>query len=167
MGKERMDSMRTTALQATSRGVRGWWVAVGGALVLAGGGCSGRPAEYEITGAVRYKGQPVTEGSILFAGEDGGHATAGGDVEQGTYRLQAPAGTYRIVITTPPPPMMPGPPPPDLGIPPEVVKKMTEEARAAAKKKRVTLPGTYSQFSSTPLRYTVVKGNQSHDIEID
>lgn len=143
------------------------WPAIAVGLVLGTVGCSWRQPVYEISGTVRYKGEPVTEGSILFAGEDGQHVTAGGDVEEGSYRVEAPAGSYRVVITTPPPPMMPGPPPPDLGIPPEVIKKLTDEARAAAKKKRVRVPGAYGQFASTPLRYTVVKRSQSHDIDIE
>lgn len=155
---------------ARSRSVlrSGFGLGVAGVLAaLFSTGCGGRPAVSEVSGIITFQGEKVNEGSILFAGEDGGHVTAGGDIVEGAYRIEAPLGNYRITIATPPPPPVPGPPPPGLGIPPDVIKKLTEEAIAAAKKKRVLVPPEYGSFSSTPLRYEVVKGSQSHDIVID
>jgi len=129
-------------------------------------GCTGGRTVYPVTGAVSYKGQPVPKGTIAFAGEDETTFIAGGDIVDGRYSVDVTPGTYRITIDTPEPARMPGPPPPGLNIPPEVIKRLTDEARAAALEKRVLVPKRYGQYDTSPLRYTVTRGPQAHDVTI-
>jgi len=78
--------------------------------LLAVVGCSsddtGLGRRYAVSGTVKYKGEPVTKGSITFepAGKDGRHAT--GTIENGSYTLStsgtegegALPGDYKVII---------------------------------------------------------------------
>lgn len=112
------------------------------------------------------QGAACSKGTIAFAGEDETTFIAGGDIVDGRYSVDVTPGTYRITIDTPEPARMPGPPPPGLNIPPEVIKRLTDEARAAALEKRVLVPKRYGQYDTSPLRYTVTRGPQAHDVTI-
>ena len=65
-------------------------------------GCDSRPATYPVRGTVTYQGKPVPLGSISFVPEKG-HMAGGTIAEDGTYRLEAEAGPYKVTITAVPP----------------------------------------------------------------
>ncbi|WP_425613512.1 hypothetical protein NA78x_003345 [Anatilimnocola sp. NA78] len=63
-------------------------------------GCSNEERRYSVTGTVKFQGQPVNNGQILFAADDSGDAGVG-KIENGKYSLQTTAGekTVRISAT--------------------------------------------------------------------
>lgn len=70
-------------------------------LVMAGGtgcGSSGGLKEYPVTGAVKFDGQPVESGQILFRAAQGGRGYSGA-IANGVYQLKAEAGKMSVQIT--------------------------------------------------------------------
>jgi len=61
-------------------------------------GCGGGPAEYEVTGTVTYKDNLIPTGSVTYAPQGGGQLIVTAIAEDGTYKLQAPIGTYEVGI---------------------------------------------------------------------
>jgi hypothetical protein len=80
--------------------MRGLWFAcvVGGGLAILGCTRAG-PKTYEVSGAVTFNGQPVSKGGITFLPSDKSHTPQGSTIEDGTYKLRAEAGSYRVQIT--------------------------------------------------------------------
>ncbi len=72
------------------------------AVVLSGCGHTG-PKRYPISGHVTYKNKPVTIGIVTFVPEHG-HVAVGTIGTDGSYALQAAAGTYRVAVKAVPPP---------------------------------------------------------------
>lgn len=65
-------------------------------------GCSGSdPArrEYPVTGTVKFDGQPVETGSVLFRAVDGDQRGFSGAIQNGNYELKATAGKMKVQIT--------------------------------------------------------------------
>jgi hypothetical protein len=60
-------------------------------------GC-GRSETVEVTGEVRFDGQPVPDGDILFFPQDGHPVPEPGKIEAGRYRLQAKPGSKKVQI---------------------------------------------------------------------
>jgi len=74
------------------------------AVMLSGCGDAG-PKRYPVRGRVTYEGKPVTTGNVTFVPEHG--PMAGGTIgPDGSYTLQAVAGTHRVAVKA-----VPAPPP--------------------------------------------------------
>jgi hypothetical protein len=72
--------------------------------LLLAGGCGGGTGRYEISGTVRFRGQPLDEGSILFHPVSPDLSGSGAPVRQGKYVVPkshglAP-GVYEVRITS-------------------------------------------------------------------
>lgn len=89
------------------------WLALGCALAVAGSGCSKGGLNVPtgtVAGKVTVNGQPLTEGTITFFGENNGDTGAAHLTSDGTYALKygagfsVPAGDYRVSIAAGPPP---------------------------------------------------------------
>lgn len=91
-----------------SRGLIPATCAAVGLLVVAG--CSddsGLPRRYPVSGTVKYKGEPVSKGTITFTPGEAGGRTAGGSIEGGKYALSttgtpndgALPGSYKVSVT--------------------------------------------------------------------
>ena len=83
-------------------------LAVGiGLLIAAGcGDDSGIAKRYPVSGTVTYKNEPLAKGRIDFIPEDPNGRAAGGDIENGSYRLTtvnpgdgAIPGDYKVTVT--------------------------------------------------------------------
>jgi len=61
-------------------------------------GCSSETRRYGVTGVVKFQGQPVSTGQIIFAADDSGEAGVG-KIENGKYSLQTTAGEKTVRIT--------------------------------------------------------------------
>lgn len=61
-------------------------------------GCGGERV-YEVSGTVTLNEQPLEHGQILLSDAAGTAATAYGEITDGRYRLQTPAGTKQVRIT--------------------------------------------------------------------
>ncbi len=62
-------------------------------------GCSSEPKQYAVTGEVRYLGQPVARGEIVFADANGAGAAAVGKIKDGRYRICMLPGEKKVRIT--------------------------------------------------------------------
>jgi len=82
--------------------------AMGLMMVLGCGDDSGLAKRYAVSGTVKYKGQPVSQGRISFAPSASGGRAAGGDIKNGKYELSttgdsndgALPGSYKVTITS-------------------------------------------------------------------
>jgi hypothetical protein len=72
-------------------------LAFGMAFVAAGCGKSG-PQMMEVTGTVKYDGQPVAEGDISFIPEDKSVGGEGGKIKDGRYTLKVKEGKNKVQI---------------------------------------------------------------------
>jgi hypothetical protein len=52
----------------------------------------------EVTGTVKFDGEPVNDGQIAFITSDSG-ASGGGPITNGSYRVQVPPGKTKVQIT--------------------------------------------------------------------
>jgi hypothetical protein len=153
-------------------------------------GCS-RPMA-SVKGRITYKGNILKGGTICFHSTEGAGDFGGYIAEDGTYSVPSvPAGTYKVVVETDTAKtrntgnnMMKGsgkmnppakkeesqkskPLPPDAQekIPPGY-KPSNPADMIAAKQRYVEIPSSYGKADTTPETYTVVPGDQTHDIEL-
>jgi|YelNatPaOPRAMG01_1025707.scaffolds.fasta_scaffold125200_1 hypothetical protein len=128
--------------------------------VLAGGlffllsGCDFFDNTGTVSGTVRYKGQPLTEGSVSFVNEKGQVATGTID-KSGRYVVsRVPVGpakvTVQVVSSEGPPPMS------FLGVPKASPKDATGPK----------VPLRYSTAATSGLQHTVTKGKQEFNIDL-
>jgi hypothetical protein len=66
------------------------------AVFVAGCGASG-PRKYEVSGAVKYDGQPVPDGQVIFTPADGS-APEGGPIKDGRYTVSAREGVNKVQV---------------------------------------------------------------------
>jgi hypothetical protein len=142
--------------------------ALGLCLALAGlSGCQkGRAV---VKGKVTFNGVPLTAGTVSFMASPSrlGSGTINSD---GTYTVaDAPIGEVTVTVSTPPrrmgPARMDKPPPGMKGMPKEMLPPGYEEEGKKAGK-MVPAPEKYGSFESSPLKYTVQKGEQTFDITL-
>jgi hypothetical protein len=73
-------------------------------LLLVGGCGDGTPRRYEITGNVRFQGQPLDEGSILFIPTDPELSPSGAPIRGGAYEVPKShgltPGVYEVRVTS-------------------------------------------------------------------
>jgi hypothetical protein len=69
-------------------------------LLLTAIGCGGS-GKHPVTGAVSYDGEKVPTGWVTFVGDQGEAPINGAIAEDGTYRLEAEPGVYRVGISAP------------------------------------------------------------------
>jgi hypothetical protein len=78
-------------------------------------GCSSGPKRYKVTGNVKYKGTPITAGTITFLDEKGGVA-GGAPIKDGAFEIEQKAGLlpgkYKVSISYPDPKRAPRAPEP-------------------------------------------------------
>ena len=82
---------------------RGWQIAALPLLLLTCGCGEDGPERYPVHGYVRYRGKPVTVGTVMFVPERG-PATSGVIESDGSYSLRAVKGRHQIAVTAVPPP---------------------------------------------------------------
>lgn len=128
------------------------------ALLAGSVGCGGRG---DVSGEVRFKGQPLPAGRITFLCEEGDKPVLTSDVRDGKYAVQgAPIGAAKIAVvtyetkTTPVPNM-----PKDAALSPN-------GAAAAPAGKYVPIPPRYADPEKSGLTYTIQRGGQTHDIDL-
>jgi hypothetical protein len=113
------------------------------ALVLAG--CAGKG---QVSGKVKYKGQPLPAGTITFF-DRANHAVSSAIDPDGGYSVeQVAAGPVKVSVVTPMPIYMPGDKPPPGPPPP-------------------TLPAKYADREKSGLDWEVKSGAQTHDFNLE
>jgi hypothetical protein len=126
-------------------------------------GC-GAPPKASVSGTVRFKGQPLPSGTVLFHGADGRveHSLISAE---GKYTIEdAPLGLARITVKSH------GAAPPKVPLAGKEAPKMPPELAPRPEDLRdsnyVRIPGRYLNPDSSGLRYEVRPGSQAHDIEL-
>jgi hypothetical protein len=61
-------------------------------------GCSSGSGKYDVSGNVTFNGQPIPKGHIVFQPADNSSAPVGAPIQDGAYRLKAPAGKMRVEV---------------------------------------------------------------------
>jgi hypothetical protein len=64
---------------------------------LVAGGCGGKN-EMSVSGKVTVEGEPVDTGSITFTAADGKTYVAGGEIQNGQYKVSIPPGKKKVQI---------------------------------------------------------------------
>ena len=72
-------------------------VSILAALTLAGCG-GGKTPMAKVEGEVKFNGEPIEKGSIVFVPSDGKGPTAGGEITNGQFSVLVPPGPRRIEI---------------------------------------------------------------------
>jgi hypothetical protein len=125
-------------------------------------GCQRSAVEQaEVSGRVLYRGKPVPGGLVTFATTQG-FTLSSRISEEGQYQLKAPVGEVQISVDN----LMLARPvqaPRREGKPPDVKEPAPDPIRGTY----VPLPRKYSILDQSGLKYTVTKGRQSHDIELE
>ena len=118
-------------------------------------------------GKVTFNKQPVRSGTVTFFAADGRHGS-GQINDDGSYEVgDAPIGEATITVTVPDRPMGPGAmvmptTPAGMKMPPEM-----DPGKGAGPSGKVTpIPDKYKKLESSPLKYTVQRGDQEKDIEL-
>jgi hypothetical protein len=96
----------------------------------------------EVVGIVRYKGQPLPGATVLFHSGDGSSGTE--SLADGTYRLTAKPGTYKVTVAT----------------------NMDRDPLGKKSKVFVAIPIRYSQIDTTDLQFDLVVGPNNVDINL-
>jgi hypothetical protein len=115
--------------------------------LLALPGCAGRASTGNISGVVKYKGEPVTAGTVSFFAET--NAVCSGQIDRdGNYTvIGVPTGNAKITVQTPRADIrMPG---------------------GESPPKTISIPTKYFDQDQSGLTHLVTKGQQTRDLNLD
>ena len=77
-----------------------------GVLVLVCLGCASEPPKFEVRGKVTFRGQPLTDGNVMFVAQGSGVTAVGSIQADGTYQLHSgkpgegiAPGVYKVAVT--------------------------------------------------------------------
>ena len=135
-----------------------------GFLVLAAAGCGA--GKGEVSGQVKFKGEPLTSGRVTFVCQAGAKEVLSSEIVNGTYTISGvPVGPVKIMVETFPPPTAPPPVKIPGGIPPKI-KGLPEPGAPPAHGRHVAIPPRYSNLEQSGLSYAVTAGPQNYDIPL-
>jgi hypothetical protein len=129
-------------------------VVLAGGMILLPSGCGSFENKGTISGTVRYKGEPLSEGRVSFVNDKGRVVTATIDQSGRYVASHVPTGSAKVTVQVVP---ADGPPPISFGAIPQSV-----HVAAAALK----IPSRYGAPSTSGLILEVSKGNQQFDIDL-
>jgi hypothetical protein len=123
-------------------------------------GCEGR-SKATVTGTVKYKGEPIPSGQVVFYGAGDQSAMAMIN-EDGSYKAtNVPLGPVKIALVMPPS---------TAGMEKAAKKMKTRFGKGNPYPdsiKTVSLPKKYSDPAQSGLGLTVIQGTQPYEINID
>jgi hypothetical protein len=122
------------------------------ATVLAAG-CSGKA---EVSGMVKFKGEPLPSGRIIFLSE----------VNQKTFSGLIKDGAYTVSGVTPGPVKVKIETTPALKLDPEEAKAKGIKLSKRPEEKHVKIPGHYGDFKKSGLDFEVTSGSQTHNFDL-
>jgi hypothetical protein len=143
-------------------------------------GCGAGQAK--VTGRVLYDGKPLPGGRVTFMPDGAANPVTVNLDEQGNYEAVLPTGEIRVSVDNralEPRPALPSGIPP--GLPGGAAAKLAEARRQNPQKatgiidpgmqgripgKYVAIPKKYYDFTQSGIKFTVNRGDQSHDIEL-
>jgi hypothetical protein len=133
-------------------------------LLFLAAACNHPPHETEmaeVSGTVNFKGKPLPGGQVTFVAVKGGFANSGQIEESGEYKVTSPVGEVKI------------------GVDNREFEKQAKKAKEQILKrpgagdpvkhkgKYVAIPNKYYEADKSGLTYTVQKGAQKHDINLE
>jgi hypothetical protein len=143
-------------------------------------GCG--PGEGKVTGKVLYDGKPLPGGRVTFMPDGAANPVTINLDEQGNYEAVLPTGEVKVSVDNralePRPALPTGIPP---GIPGGAAAKLAEARRANPQHatgtvdpgmhgripgKYVAIPKKYYDFTTSGIKFTVNRGDQTHNIEL-
>lgn len=125
-----------------------------GALFLLPLGCSSFENAGTVSGTVRYKGQPLSEGSICFVSDNGQSATGTIDPSGRYIVSRVPIGSAKVTVQVV---HAGGPPPMSFAAAPKPAQATASGAK---------IPLRYGVAATSGLRHSVTKGKQEFNIEL-
>jgi len=138
-------------------------------LLFLAAGCSSKGT---ITGKVTYKGKPLPVGTVMFVSEQG-EGTVTADIQDGEYKaMKVPTGPAKIAVYTPPSQSPPAQYMAKMIPPKEVLQQLAPDkssediAKSAQKPKSVPIPEKFHDPNTSGLKYTVKRGLQVYDIDL-
>lgn len=133
------------------------------AIVPALVGCGG-PPHGNVTGTVRFEGQPVTAGRITVLCEGGDKPVVFADIKDGTYRIErAPVGSARVTIQA----FAAGPAAGSVPVPPGAGPALPIPASVPRVGKPLEgFPDRYLNPDASGLTFEIAPGPQMHDIDL-
>ena len=123
-----------------------------GVLLICSGCGSDAPVrvDHSVSGTVKFKGQPVTEGSIQFEDPATGGAGSGQLTADGHYETLLPDGNYKVTV-----------------MPPLEATPDSENSPGGLVPKQVdNIPAKYQATDTSPLSATVSADKVTHDFEM-
>lgn len=119
-------------------------------LLLALTGCSAGKPEGTVSGTVKYKGAPVTVGTVNFFSAEKGSASEAPLDGSGNFKLAGglEVGTYKVYIQPPIPEQLP-------------------PGKAPKSVARLTIPPKYQDLGQTPVTREVKEGPNTFVIELE
>lgn len=149
----------TSCLYRVGRVAGAGGVLLASVLLLSGCGGGGKKKETSASGKVTYNGQIVSGGSIALVAADGkGQPLKMPLNSNGTFTItQPPEGEMKVVIETESVKGQTGAPPP--GMEKADLSKLNLP-------KYVKIPSSYGDANTTPLRWTIQKGENKKDFEL-
>ncbi len=126
----------------------------------------------KVKGRVKFFDKYLTCGTVTFTAKDGRIGAATIDFD-GNYEMgDAPIGDVTVTVKVPTPaagPRMSGKPKPPPGVPAAQMPGSEDDKTSVPMidpSKIVAIPGKYGSVDSSPLKYTVEKGEQTHNITL-
>jgi hypothetical protein len=126
-------------------------------------GCGKNPYSVdhaEVSGKVLFGGKPLPGGKVTFITVNGGFASIGTIDENGNDQIKAPVGEVEIGVTNQ---MLKS----NAGAKGKhILAKAEAKERQPLKGRWVKIPPQYEDPHASGLKYTVKRGEQTHDIEL-
>jgi hypothetical protein len=143
-------------------------------LLILSAGCGLRPRSVEhaeVTGKVLYQGKPLPGGTVSFVAVNGAFAFTGAIDENGQYEVKAPVGEVMIGVDNRM--LRSGPTQGDGSKEVKTLRQKMEgedqkdqPSKGRLKGRYVAIPKSYTDPTTSGLKYTVKLGPQTHDIEL-
>jgi hypothetical protein len=118
-------------------------------------GCGGNKNEGQVSGTVTYQGKPLPIGTISFL-DSSNQALASSAINNGTYALpvKVPVGPVKAIVTTPGSS--------SGGRRPTVVRNNKRVEKITV----IPIPGKYGSADQSGLTYTVKRGPNEYNIDL-
>ncbi len=138
------------------------WLALLGLVIS---GC-GQPRG-NVSGEVKFKGEPLPTGRITFLCKEGKHEVFSGLIDKGKFEiLNIPAGPSVVTVATYKPGLKVAAPPGFGKMHPPADSDAPPPPPPPPDGKFVEIPRKYSQPDQSPLTYIVQSGDQVHHIDL-
>jgi hypothetical protein len=140
-------------------------------LLVATAGCRGSGT---VAGKVKYKGNPVPSGQVVFFDSNNKQLSTASISNDGSYSATVPSGTLKVAIIVPPSTTLKSMPDAKSKQIADGIKKMKKgtfnplesESQDLIPQKVISIPAKYADPTNSGLTITVAGGPQSFDLDL-